>query len=122
MDLCLQYTGELLVIMLEGQISRYTCVVVLLQYSIEHYFTQHQKTRLMLFGIPLVVPCVASSTGSHLYHTVWTQVKRLIIPDPPPHAQRYLTVEFIHSHSLRDIFFLFSSQTTQHRGSEERNI
>ena len=61
-----------------------------LQYSIEHYFTRHQKTRLMLFGIPLVVPCVASMTGRQLYSHVWSQVERLIIPDPPPTEQRYV--------------------------------
>ena len=55
----------------------------MLQYSVDHYFTRHQKTRLLLFGVPLVVPCVAMTTGEELYAGVWSQVKRLIIPDPP---------------------------------------
>ena len=70
-----------------GEICQNTCAMWqyynTLQYSVEHYFTRHQKTRLMLFGVPLVVPCVALSTGEELYAKVWEQVKRLIIPDPP---------------------------------------
>ena len=63
--------------------------VCVLQYSVDHYFTRHQKTRLLLFGVPLVVPCVAMTTGEELYASVWSQVKRLIIPDPPA-PRRYM--------------------------------
>ena len=72
----------------EGE--RFHVLCFSLQYSIEHYFTRHQKTRLMLFGIPLVVPCVACTTGRQLYSHVWSQVERLIIPDPPPTDQGYV--------------------------------
>lgn len=54
-----------------------------LQFSVEHFFVASQKSRPVIFGTPLVVPCDASSPRSSLYECVWTQVQRLMIPDPP---------------------------------------
>ncbi|XP_027228164.1 ubiquitin carboxyl-terminal hydrolase 32 isoform X2 [Penaeus vannamei] len=52
----------------------------------EVYFLSSQKTRPSLFGLPLVVPCSASSTHQDLYQAVWTQVSRLVSPLPPSEA------------------------------------
>ncbi|XP_076059243.1 ubiquitin specific protease 32 isoform X2 [Oratosquilla oratoria] len=49
----------------------------------EVYFLSSQKTRPSLFGLPLVVPCSASTTHQDLYESVWTQVSRLVSPLPP---------------------------------------
>uniref|UniRef100_A0A4W4G5G8 Ubiquitin carboxyl-terminal hydrolase 32 n=1 Tax=Electrophorus electricus TaxID=8005 RepID=A0A4W4G5G8_ELEEL len=57
----------------------------------ELYFLSSQKNRPSLFGMPLIVPCMADTRGRDLYNTVWTQVSRLASPLPPQepcnHAQ-----------------------------------
>ncbi|XP_022103734.1 ubiquitin carboxyl-terminal hydrolase 32-like isoform X2 [Acanthaster planci] len=48
------------------------------------YFLSWQKSRPCLFGIPLILPCVASSTThEELYASVWKQVNRLVSSTAP---------------------------------------
>ena len=58
-------------------------VVFFLQLRVEHYFVSTQKNRSMLFSYPMVVPCLPVTSRSQVYETVYRQVQRLIIPDPP---------------------------------------
>ena len=70
---------------------------LLMQFSVDHYITAHQKNRPILFSTPLVVPCVGSTPRRALYECVWTQVKRLIIPDPPnKYDQHYIYEVKVH--------------------------
>ena len=49
----------------------------------ESYLLSAQKTRPLLFGLPVMVQCAAEVTGTELYRGVWTQVARLVSPLPP---------------------------------------
>ena len=52
------------------------------QHHNDVYFLSHQKERLSIFGIPLVIPHVGdgSVTGRELYERVWGLVGRLLTP------------------------------------------
>ncbi len=63
--------------------------MVCVQFSVENYFVASQKTRPVIFGMPVVVPCDGASQRVCLYECVWGQVQRLMIPDPP-NRTRYL--------------------------------
>ncbi|XP_063962632.1 ubiquitin carboxyl-terminal hydrolase 32-like [Lytechinus pictus] len=47
------------------------------------YFLAWQKSRPCLFGLPLILPCVPSTTRDDLYKVVWTQISRLVSPTKP---------------------------------------
>ena len=49
----------------------------------EAYLLSAQKTRPLLFGLPVMVQCAAEVSGTELYRGVWTQVARLVSPLPP---------------------------------------
>lgn len=50
----------------------------------DSYFLQYHKTRPMLFGVPLLVPCYEGCrTNKDLYCAVWIQVARFLSPLPP---------------------------------------
>ena len=49
----------------------------------EAYLLSAQKTRPLLFGLPVMVQCGAEVSGAELYRAVWTQVARLVSPLPP---------------------------------------
>ncbi|XP_071178506.1 ubiquitin carboxyl-terminal hydrolase 32-like [Mytilus edulis] len=51
------------------------------------YFLSVQKTRPCLFGTPIILPCVDTTTNQCVYQFVWTQVSRLVSPLPPSEAK-----------------------------------
>ncbi|CAI8055035.1 Ubiquitin carboxyl-terminal hydrolase 32 [Geodia barretti] len=53
------------------------------KFLMEQYFVASQKSRPVLFGTPLVVPCMPATPCRQVYELVWQSVRRLIIPDIP---------------------------------------
>ncbi|GFO06715.1 ubiquitin carboxyl-terminal hydrolase 32 [Plakobranchus ocellatus] len=47
------------------------------------YFLSSQKSRLSMFGTPIIIPRNDATTNAKLYQFVWTQIARLVSPVPP---------------------------------------
>ena len=67
----------------------YCLFICLFQLRMENYFISSQKNRPVLFSVPMVVPCVPSTARSYVYDSIWRQVQRLVIADPPS-RDRYI--------------------------------
>lgn len=50
---------------------------------LDSYFLSSQKSRPLLFGIPMIIPCSKTTTHHSLYQQVWNLVSRLVSPLPP---------------------------------------
>lgn len=57
------------------------------------YFLSYHKTRTILFGVPLLIPCYEGGSNKDLYCAVWAQVARLLSPLPstPPDQSNHAT-------------------------------
>ena len=77
--------------MTDGQINTDDIIIVVHRKMLrqEAYFLAPQKSRPMLFGLPLVIPYTPGMTHLDLYKRVWSLVARLVSPLPPTDAYNH---------------------------------
>ncbi|CAG7722265.1 unnamed protein product [Allacma fusca] len=77
--------------MSDGQITSENTLIVVHRKMLrqEAYFLAPQKSRPVLFGLPLVIPYSPGMTHLDLYKRVWSLVARLVSPLPPTDAYNH---------------------------------